>query len=94
LFRAGHLDKARRLQIMLARADGAAARAGFAGIKAMMEEFRGYGGVPRKPCGVPGNTELARLQEAFAEVMGVEVELEPEAKMQAVTPVAKFGCGP
>ena len=43
------LLEAQRLQGIIARADAVIAKASIAGTKYLLERFRGYGGIPRRP---------------------------------------------
>jgi 4-hydroxy-2-oxoglutarate aldolase len=75
LFQAGDLQEARRLQAIVARADWIAIQTGFAGVKAALQMFNGYGGVPRKPCTLPDDGAMEMIRKGLAEVMTLEQSL-------------------
>ncbi|KAI0897044.1 dihydrodipicolinate synthetase family protein [Annulohypoxylon nitens] len=75
LYRAGELKEARRLQAIVAKADWIAIQTGFAGVKAALQQFEGYGGEPRKPCGLPSSEQMDMITNGFAEVLALEQSL-------------------
>ncbi|KAI6084579.1 dihydrodipicolinate synthetase family protein [Hypoxylon rubiginosum] len=75
LFQAGELKEARRLQAILAKADWIAIQTGFAGVKAALQHLEGYGGEPRKPCGLPSGEQMNMITNGFDEVMALERSL-------------------
>ncbi|KAI0482405.1 dihydrodipicolinate synthetase family protein [Xylariaceae sp. FL0804] len=75
LFRNGDLKEARRLQAVVAKADWIAIQTGFAGVKAALQHFRGYGGEPRKPCRLPADEKMAMIRQGLEEVMAIEATL-------------------
>ncbi|KAK6953978.1 hypothetical protein Daesc_003940 [Daldinia eschscholtzii] len=75
LFNAGELKEARRLQAIVAKADWIAIQTGFAGVKAALQHFEGYGGEPRKPCGLPSGEQMNMITNGFEEVMALERSL-------------------
>lgn len=75
LYQAGDLEEARRLQAIVARADWIAIQTGFAGVKAALQMFNGYGGVPRKPCTLPDAGAMEMIRKGLAEVMAIEQSL-------------------
>lgn len=75
----GRLKEARELQAAVARADWMAIQTGFAGVKAAVAHFSGYGGVPRKPCVAPSGAELERIVGGFDDIVKLEGELEAES---------------
>ncbi|KAI1659706.1 dihydrodipicolinate synthetase family protein [Daldinia decipiens] len=75
LFHAGELKEARRLQAIVAKADWIAIQTGFAGVKAALQHFEGYGGEPRKPCGLPSGEHMNMITNGFEEVMALERSL-------------------
>lgn len=75
LYRAGELDEARRLQAVVAKADWVAIQTGFAGVKAALQVFCGYGGLPRRPCTLPGDDQIEMIKAGFLEVLALERSL-------------------
>lgn len=75
----GRLREARELQAEVARADWVAIQTGFAGVKAAVGHFSGYGGVPRKPCAAPAGAEMERIVGGFEDIVKLEGELEAES---------------
>lgn len=75
LYQAGNLKEARRLQAIVAKADWIAIQTGFAGVKAALQTFYGYGGEPRKPCTLPGAEQMEMIRTGFAEAMALEQSL-------------------
>ena len=67
--------EARRLQAIVAKADWVAIQTGFAGVKAALQHFKGYGGEPRKPCGLPSGEQMNMITNGFEEVMTLEQSL-------------------
>ncbi|KAI1466882.1 dihydrodipicolinate synthetase family protein [Daldinia caldariorum] len=75
LFHAGELKEARRLQAIVAKADWIAIQTGFAGVKAALQHFQGYGGEPRKPCGLPSGEQMEMITNGFQEAIILEQSL-------------------
>ncbi|RYO93036.1 hypothetical protein DL766_008865 [Monosporascus sp. MC13-8B] len=75
LYQAGELKEARRLQAIVAKADWVAIQTGFAGVKAALQLFYGYGGEPRRPCTLPGDEQMEMIRTGFAEVLDIERSL-------------------
>ncbi|RYO98282.1 hypothetical protein DL764_007131 [Monosporascus ibericus] len=75
LYQAGELKEARRLQAIVAKADWVAIQTGFAGVKAALQLFNGYGGEPRRPCTLPGDKEMEMIRAGFTEVLDIERSL-------------------
>ncbi|KAI0176499.1 dihydrodipicolinate synthetase family protein [Hypoxylon sp. FL1284] len=75
LFQAGELKEARRLQAILAKADWITIQTGFAGVKAALQHLEGYGGEPRKPCGLPSGEQMNMITNGLDEVMALERSL-------------------
>ncbi|KXJ91585.1 hypothetical protein Micbo1qcDRAFT_163361 [Microdochium bolleyi] len=75
LYQAGNLKEARRLQAIVAKADWIAIQTGFAGVKAALQTFYGYGGEPRKPCTLPNAEQMEMIRTGFAEAMALEQSL-------------------
>ncbi|KAI0889631.1 dihydrodipicolinate synthetase family protein [Annulohypoxylon maeteangense] len=75
LYHAGELKEARRLQAIVAKADWIAIQTGFAGVKAALQHFEGYGGEPRKPCGLPSSEHMDMITNGFADVIALEQSL-------------------
>ena len=76
LYRSGKVDEAQKLQAVVARADWVAIKGGFVAVKSALEVYRGYGGLPRRPCVAPSAKELPALKEELREGMEVEKSLE------------------
>lgn len=76
LYRSGKVEEAQRLQAVVARADWLAIKGGFVAVKSALEIYRGYGGLPRKPCIAPSGEEMKALKQEFAEGMELERSLE------------------
>ena len=64
------------MQAIVARADWAAIHGGFIAVKTGLQSYRGYGGLPRRPCVVPSDKEAAAIKEEFREGMELEKSLE------------------
>lgn len=75
LYWEGKLDEARRLQAIVAKADWVAIQTGFAGVKAALQLFHGYGGEPRRPCTRPGTEHMELIKTGFSEVLALEQSL-------------------
>lgn len=75
LYQSGDLKEARRLQAIVAKADWIAIQTGFAGVKAALQHFKGYGGEPRKPCTTPNEEQMKMIREGFTEVLALEESL-------------------
>lgn len=75
----GKMLEARRVQAVVARADWVAIRTGFVGVKAALNAYYGYGGLPRKPCEFPSDAELTSIRDGFSEVMALERSLCEQA---------------
>ena len=75
LYRSGDFKEARRLQAIVAKADWVAIQTGFAGVKAALQKFSGYGGEPRRPCAPPGNEQMRMIETGFAEAIALERSL-------------------
>lgn len=76
LYRSGKVEEAQRLQAVVARADWIAIKGGFVAVKSALDIYRGYGGLPRRPCVAPSTKELATLKEEFREGVEMEKSLE------------------
>jgi dihydrodipicolinate synthase/N-acetylneuraminate lyase len=79
LFAEGRLREARALQAIVAKADWVAIQTGFAGVKAAIRAFDGYGGLPRAPCAEPNAQTMAMIADGLAEVREYEQSLELKA---------------
>ncbi|KAI5858262.1 dihydrodipicolinate synthetase family protein [Durotheca rogersii] len=75
LFNAGELKEAKRLQAVVAKADWAAIQTGFAGVKAALQHFEGYGENLRKPCGLPSIEVTKMITNGFEEAIALERSL-------------------
>lgn len=76
LYGCGKAREAQRRQAVVARADWVAIKGGFVAVKSALQLYRGYGGMPRRPCVQPTEQALARLKEDFGEGMELEESLE------------------
>ncbi|KAJ5817073.1 Aldolase-type TIM barrel [Penicillium robsamsonii] len=76
LYRDGKIEEAQKLQAIVARADWVAIQGGFIAVKQALQSYRGYGGLPRKPCVVPSVKAAAAIQEEFREGVELEKSLE------------------
>ncbi|KAJ9263695.1 hypothetical protein DTO212C5_7480 [Paecilomyces variotii] len=76
LYEAGRVAEAQKLQAIVARADWEGIKAGFVGVKTLLQVHRGYGGPPRRPCVAHSPEEVTALTDGFAEAMEVEKSLE------------------
>jgi dihydrodipicolinate synthase/N-acetylneuraminate lyase len=72
LFEVGKLEEARMLQAVVARGDWIAIKGGFVSVKCALQEFYGYGGLPRKPCAAPGKRNLEEMNRSFQELVLLE----------------------
>ncbi|KAF5675276.1 dihydrodipicolinate synthetase [Fusarium heterosporum] len=70
------LDEARQLQAVVARGDWAAIEGGFVSIKAALQHYCGYGGMPRKPCTLLEGEAASKQLAGFSELMILEQSLE------------------
>ncbi|KAJ5641486.1 hypothetical protein N7490_005486 [Penicillium lividum] len=76
LYRSGKVEEAQKLQAIVARADWGAIHGGFVAVKSALQSYRGYGGLPRRPCVVPSQKVIAAIHEEFREGMETEKSLE------------------
>ncbi|KAJ5936664.1 hypothetical protein N7466_003114 [Penicillium verhagenii] len=76
LYRSGKVEEAQKLQAIVARADWGAIHGGFVAVKSALQSYRGYGGLPRRPCVVPSQKAIAAIHEEFREGMETEKALE------------------
>lgn len=67
--------EARKLQQIVAKGDWVAIRGGFVAVKVALEQFYGYGGLPRRPCALPVKKDLERMISDFTELMEIEKTL-------------------
>ena len=75
VYRSGNLEKAQKLQEVLARGDWAAIAGGIVGTKSGLQSYFGYGGLGRRPLPRPTDEEVAKYAEAFKEVVALEKSL-------------------
>jgi len=68
----GAMAEATELQGILARGDWAAIKGGFVSVKAALQRYHGYGGLPRLPCAVLEGKALEAQMVEFREVMELE----------------------
>lgn len=68
------LQKAQNLQFLVSKSDWIMVKAGITGTKALLEELKGYGGLPRKPLpAYSGNVQ--ELKESLKELLELEASL-------------------
>ncbi|CRG91622.1 hypothetical protein PISL3812_08672 [Talaromyces islandicus] len=72
LYTAGQVAEAQKLQAIVARADWVTIQGGFPAVKAALQGFNGYGGVPRRP--TPA-ADVAATTTAFNEGWALETSL-------------------
>lgn len=72
LFDMGDLDKARKLQAVVARGDWAAITGGIVGTKSALETYFGYGGYARRPLPIPTPEDTQKYAEGFKEAVELE----------------------
>ncbi|KAK1969309.1 dihydrodipicolinate synthetase [Colletotrichum sublineola] len=72
----GKVAEARELQAIVARGDWTAIQGGFVSVKAALQEYYNYGGLPRKPCALLEGEKLTKQLDGFAELVAVEKTLE------------------
>ncbi|OKL58439.1 putative 4-hydroxy-2-oxoglutarate aldolase, mitochondrial [Talaromyces atroroseus] len=72
LYTAGKVEEAQKLQAIVARADWIAIQGGYPAVKAALQAFYGYGGVPRRP--TPA-ADVAATKARFEESWAVEQSL-------------------
>ncbi|OLN87472.1 putative 4-hydroxy-2-oxoglutarate aldolase, mitochondrial 2 [Colletotrichum chlorophyti] len=72
----GKLAEARELQSVVARGDWTAIQGGFVSVKAALQEYYDYGGLPRKPCALLEGEKLTKQMDGFSELVAVEKGLE------------------
>ncbi|GKT44383.1 putative 4-hydroxy-2-oxoglutarate aldolase, mitochondrial [Colletotrichum spaethianum] len=72
----GKLEEARELQAVVARGDWTAIQGGFVSVKAALQEYYNYGGLPRRPCALLEGEKLTKQLEGFSELVAVETALQ------------------
>ncbi|GJC94513.1 dihydrodipicolinate synthetase [Colletotrichum higginsianum] len=72
----GKLAEARELQAVVARGDWTAIQGGFVSVKAALQEYYSYGGLPRRPCALLEGERLTKQLDGFAELVALERALE------------------
>lgn len=72
LYKEGKIAEAQKLQEVVARADWVSIQGGFPVVKAALQAFYGYGGVPRRP--TPA-ADVASTKAGFEEAWAVEASL-------------------
>ncbi|KAG6016458.1 hypothetical protein E4U43_003626 [Claviceps pusilla] len=75
-WREGRTDDAIEMQGVVARGDFAAIQGGFVCIKAALQRYYGYGGLPRRPCAMLDGEALEAQMGEFEELMEAENTLE------------------
>lgn len=71
----GKWGEARDLQEVVARGDWAAVKGGIVGTKSVLETYFGYGGLARRPLGIPAKGQAKAWEDEFAEIVQVEKAL-------------------
>jgi 4-hydroxy-2-oxoglutarate aldolase len=79
LWNEGKYDEARELQAVVARGDWVAIQGGFISVKVALQEYHGYGGLPRKPCAILEGELYTKQVTGFAELVESEKKLETVA---------------
>lgn len=74
-YRDGDHRQARALQMHVAQGDWAAIKGGFVSVKAALQHYYGYGGLPRRPCVVLEGKALREQMAEFEDLIQVEKEL-------------------
>ncbi|GJC78792.1 putative 4-hydroxy-2-oxoglutarate aldolase, mitochondrial [Colletotrichum liriopes] len=72
----GKLAEARELQAVVARGDWTAIQGGFVSVKAALQEYYNYGGLPRKPCALLEGERLFKQLDGFSELVAIETALQ------------------
>ncbi|OHF02974.1 dihydrodipicolinate synthetase [Colletotrichum orchidophilum] len=72
----GKLAEARELQAVVARGDWTAIQGGFVSVKAALQEYYNYGGLPRKPCTLLEGERLTKQIDGFSELIKAEKALQ------------------
>ncbi|GAB0136207.1 hypothetical protein EsDP_00004519 [Epichloe bromicola] len=75
LWSAGKTDEAVEMQGIVARGDWAAIKGGFVSVKAVLQRYHGYGGLPRKPCTLLEGKALEAQMGEFQELMELEKKI-------------------
>lgn len=75
LYEKGQVEEAKKAQAVVARADWVAIQGGFVAVKAALEAYYGYGGLPRKPTVAPSVEGVAAIKDGLAEAMELERSL-------------------
>lgn len=71
----GATHEARDLQGVVAAGDWVAIQGGFVSIKAALQWYWGYGGLPRRPCALLEGAELVKQMDGFADLTALEAKL-------------------
>ncbi|KAF5023018.1 hypothetical protein F66182_4902 [Fusarium sp. NRRL 66182] len=72
----GKLKEAQELQAVVARGDWVAIQGGFVSVKAALQEYYGYGGLPRQPCALLEGQAATKQLDGFSELVRLEKSLE------------------
>ena len=75
LFAAGKLAEAKKLQAVVARGDWAAISGGIVGTKSALDTYFEYGGIARKPLPRVTESEAAKFESDFKEIVELETTL-------------------
>ncbi|KAI1618247.1 hypothetical protein EDD37DRAFT_259944 [Exophiala viscosa] len=75
LFQKGKFEEAMEVQALLSAGDWPHTAAGIGGTKQVLQQFSGYGGLPRPPLGEVSSATAEALREEMQEVMDFESRL-------------------
>lgn len=76
----GDEKKARSLQMYVAQGDWVAIKGGFVSVKAALQKYYGYGGLPRRPCVLLEGKALEEQMAGFQELVKLEKGLSEIAQ--------------
>ncbi|KAF4445842.1 dihydrodipicolinate synthetase [Fusarium austroafricanum] len=72
----GRLKETKELQAVVSRGDWVAIQGGFISVKAALQEYYGYEGLPRQPCAMLEGEAVAKQLDGFSELIQREKALE------------------
>jgi 4-hydroxy-2-oxoglutarate aldolase len=75
LYEKGQVQEAQKAQAIVARADWVTIQGGFVSVKAALQTYSGYGGLPRKPTVLPSEAGITSIKDGFSESMALEKSL-------------------
>ncbi|TWU73925.1 hypothetical protein ED733_004145 [Metarhizium rileyi] len=79
LWKSGETEEAVKMQAIVARGDWVAIKGGFISVKAALQRYHGYGGLPRKPCTLLEGKALEAQMAEFQELVELEARLSVSA---------------